>query len=327
MPATRSALRRQARRCRRGRRARSRRARSGARRRRRSAARPRRGSGASVVRSAVSSTEIGSGSFHGVSVVGDEARRVGLGEAEADERVLDAAPELLLARERAEHLAARGQRERHVLEPEARDLLDDVDLARRRRGRARSGRRRRRRGARSRAGRAARPARPAASRSPITSSARSGRKRTTGRSGRPAWTSASPTHVAPVSSRRSSRREVGRRPGEVRVDALLPAVRALGAQALALGGEVDPVRLEVRGLEQDGGRAVADLRLLAAHDPGERDRRARRRRSSGRPVVSSRSTPSSVRIRSPGRGAADDDPAAARACRSRTRAAGCRARA
>ena len=63
-------------------------------------------------------------------VVEDEARRVRLGEAEPDERVLDAAPELLLARERAEHLAPRGQRERHVLEPEARDLLDDVDLAR-----------------------------------------------------------------------------------------------------------------------------------------------------------------------------------------------------
>ena len=67
------------------------------------------------------------------------------------------------------------------------------------------------------------------------------------------------------------RREVGRRPGEVRVDALLPAVRALGAQAVALGGAVDPVRLEVRRLEQDGRRLVADLGLLAAHDPGERD--------------------------------------------------------
>ena len=34
----------------------------------------------------------------------------------------------------------------------------------------------------------------------------------------------------------------------------------------------DPGRLEVRGLEQDVGRLVADLGLLAAHDPGERDR-------------------------------------------------------
>ena len=33
-----------------------------------------------------------------------------------------------------------------------------------------------------------------------------------------------------------------------------------------------PVRLEVRRLEQDVGRRLADLRLLAAHDPGERDR-------------------------------------------------------
>ena len=59
------------------------------------------------MRSAVSSTEIGSGSFQVVSSSGREARRVDLGEAEADERVLDAAAELLLAREQAVHLAAR----------------------------------------------------------------------------------------------------------------------------------------------------------------------------------------------------------------------------
>ena len=82
------------------------------------------------MRSAVSSTEIGSGSFHVVSSSGTQARRVRLGEAEADERVLDAAAERLLARQPAEHLAPRRQRVRHVLEPEARDLLDHVDLAR-----------------------------------------------------------------------------------------------------------------------------------------------------------------------------------------------------
>ncbi len=42
--------------------------------------------------------------------------------------------------------------------------------------------------------------------------------------------------------------------GEVRVDALLPAVRALGAEREPLGAPQDPDRLEVRGLEEDGRR-------------------------------------------------------------------------
>ena len=62
-------------------------------------------------------------------VVGAQARRVDLGEAEPGERVLDAAAELLVAGEQAVHLAARGERERDVLEPEAGDLLDHVHLA------------------------------------------------------------------------------------------------------------------------------------------------------------------------------------------------------
>ena len=60
--------------------------------------------------------------------------------------------------------------------------------------------------------------------------------------------------------------------GDVRVDALLPAVRALGAQREPLRGAHDPDRLEVRGLEQDVRGVVGKLGLLAAHDPGERDR-------------------------------------------------------
>ena len=62
-------------------------------------------------------------------VVGAEARGVDLGEAEPGEDVLDPAAQLLLAGQRALHLTAGGERERHVLEPEAGDLLDDVDLA------------------------------------------------------------------------------------------------------------------------------------------------------------------------------------------------------
>ena len=86
--------------------------------------------GRSRVRSAVSSTEIGSGSFHGVSSSG---RRLGV--------YVSANPSPTSASStrrrsccsrvsRAEHLAPRRQRVRHVLEPEARDLLDHVDLAR-----------------------------------------------------------------------------------------------------------------------------------------------------------------------------------------------------
>ena len=67
-------------------------------------------------------------------------------------------------------------------------------------------------------------------------------------------------------------RQLGRRRGQVGVDSFLPAVRALRAQAQAFGGLEDRERLEVRGLEQDLGRARSDLGLFAAHDPGEGDR-------------------------------------------------------
>ncbi len=61
----------------------------------------------------------------------------------------------------------------------------------------------------------------------------------------------------------------------MRVDALLPPVRALRAQAEALARAEEAVRLEVGRLEQHGPRGVADLGLLPAHDPGERDRPVR----------------------------------------------------
>ena len=147
-----------------------------------------------------------------------------------------------------------GQRVRHVLEPEARDLLDHVDLARdvaRAPGRDDDVRRRR---GRSRAGRAVRTGARAASRR------RSARRPARAGSGSTGARGQLGVHVGvrrPASARElehQPRREVGRRPGEVRVDALLPAVRALGAQALALGRAVDAVRLEVRRLEQDGRR-------------------------------------------------------------------------
>ena len=67
-------------------------------------------------------------------------------------------------------------------------------------------------------------------------------------------------------------RERGRLGSEVRVDALLPAVRALGAERMPLGAPQDADRLEVGGLEEDVRRPLPDLGVLAAHDPGEGDR-------------------------------------------------------
>ena len=71
------------------------------------------------------------------------------------------------------------------------------------------------------------------------------------------------------------RRERRRLRGEIRIDALLPAIRALGPQLEPLRAPQQPERLEVGRLEQDLGRRVPHLGLLAAHDPGERDRALR----------------------------------------------------
>ncbi len=62
--------------------------------------------------------------------LGDEGRRVRLGEAAADEHFLDDSSQPLPAREAAEGRVALGQRERDLFHLEPRDLLDEVDLAR-----------------------------------------------------------------------------------------------------------------------------------------------------------------------------------------------------
>ena len=64
-----------------------------------------------------------------VRVVRLQRVRVRLEEAAADEHVRDLAPETLLERQPAEHLAPGRKRRRHLLEMEPRDLLDEVDLA------------------------------------------------------------------------------------------------------------------------------------------------------------------------------------------------------
>ncbi len=61
--------------------------------------------------------------------LGDEGRRVHLGVAGSDEDVLDEPADALRPRQPAEHRVAARQRERDLGEHEARDLLDEVDLA------------------------------------------------------------------------------------------------------------------------------------------------------------------------------------------------------
>ncbi len=62
--------------------------------------------------------------------------------------------------------------------------------------------------------------------------------------------------------------------GRVGVDALLEARRRLAAEPEAPGCPQHGEGFEVRRLEQEVGRLVAHLAVLAAHDPGDRDRPA-----------------------------------------------------
>ena len=241
--------------------------------------------------------------------------------------VLDPPADPLVLGEPAEHRLARRQRGRHVVEAEARDLLDDVDLA------GDVARAPRRHATRSRPS-TSKPSRrriaccsSAGVSIPTTASARSGRKRTTGGCGQLGMDVgvADPARTRKLDEQLVA--SVAACSREIRIDALLPAVRALRAQAQALGGAEDRVRLEVRGLEQDLRRVA---RAISVSSPPMIPASATARspsaisRSSG---SSSRSTPSSVRSRSPVLRAPHDDLARRRASRSRRRAADCRARA
>ena len=115
---------------------------------------------------------------------GREAPGVRLVEAGADEHVLDEPAQALLLRQPAAHVPPQRQRERHPVEDGARDLLDDVDLARDvartpARDRARPSRRRRR----TAAGRGCSRCSASATSRPSTAFVRAGRRRMTGRSG------------------------------------------------------------------------------------------------------------------------------------------------
>ena len=194
----------------------------------------------------------------GIRILGDEAPRVGLGQPGSDEDVLDRASESLLLRQPALHVATQRKRVRDAVEQRPCDLLDEVDLA----------------------GDVARAPRwhgqlplPEISKpkpwSAFSCSSggdldaddlrrrRPGGARTTGRSGSAGVHVDAPGHPRAGEVDEHPTREQRSLLGEVRVDALLPAVRASRAEAEALGGAEDPERLEVRGLEQHLGRRVA----------------------------------------------------------------------
>ena len=203
--------------------------------------------------------------------VGDEGRRVRLGVAGADEDVLDLPAQALLAGQPPEHRVAARQRERDLGQLEARDLLDQVDLARHV---ARAP------GRHAEAALQLLEADPAEDLGLLVGGhlepeqlARTLRPQPDHRRLRQLALHVLGPGPARAAQLDDQLRRVGRRrPGHVRVDALLPAVRALGAQRVPLGAAQDPDRLEVRRLEQDVRRRGGDLGLLAAHDPGEPDR-------------------------------------------------------
>ena len=223
-----------------------------------------------------------------------------------------------------------GQRERHLLEPvHARDLLDQVDLARDVAGPPGRHRRPPSRPATSKPSRSriARCSAAGISSPTIASLARAGRRRVTGRAGSSPCTSRGRRSARPSARRGAgsrarppARTRYGSTPFSQRFDASLRRPRRSRAPE-------DPDRLEVRGLEQHVRGRVRHLGLEAAHDPGDRDRLAS----------------ASVISRSPGRAGALDAverhdllarrgrgarrSARPRAGRRRRRAAGCRARA
>ena len=226
------------------------------------------------VRRTACSAESGSGSLtrSACAVVGHEAPRVGLEPAGADENVLHDATEPLLAREAAEHRAALRERRRYLVEPEAPDLLDEIDVARHvPRTPARHGHRQVVRDLeleplkclallvdrRLEPDERVDALRPEPDDRPFRQLALH-----VGRAG-PARTGQLDEQL-----RRVDRRLLG----QLGVDALLPAGRRLRAEPQPAGAAQDRQRIEVRGLEQDVRRLGGDLAVRSAHDPRDRDR-------------------------------------------------------
>ena len=200
-----------------------------------------------------------------------QARGLDLGVAGADEDGLDRATKTLRTGQLADGLTTQRQRERHVVEPEACDLLDEIDFARDVTGTP--GRHRHR------------PIRrdvETETRQPVALLVGTDlhpddrvdalRPQPNDRSRRKGSVDVDVAGPSRAGERHEQLgRETRRRLSEVRVDALLPAVRPVGSQPQPLGALQDRDGLEVRRLEQDVGRRVGDLGILAAHDPRKRD--------------------------------------------------------
>ena len=174
----------------------------------------------------------------GSLAVGTSERRVRLGEAEPDEQRPRRAAAAAAPASARPNISRRGrERERNVVEPEARDLLDEVDLAgdvarapRRHESRRSSATSNpsRSRSARCSLGRRLEPDQRVGALRPEPHDRALGQVAVHVGVGRASG--------APASSRSSCVASVGRLRRQVRVDALLPAVRALGAQPEPLGG-------------------------------------------------------------------------------------------
>ena len=263
-----------------GRRARSRTERS-ARPRRSGSARPTRAGRAGGRSAAPPSRSCTGSSSASLAVLGGHERpRVRLGEAGADEHVLDLRRRRRCSCVSAPDIARRaGQRRRHLLDPEAHDLLDEVDRARDVAACATSAPSRwspstskPSRCSRStllldgnlEPGQRVGALRPVADDGP-GSAARRGRRCARSSARRRARRAARSRRPPPARPR------TGRRPS--------PSASSASVRSRSRSRRPQhPERLEVRRLEQDVRRLVADLGLLAAHDPGDRDRPLARRR-------------------------------------------------
>ncbi len=203
---------------------------------------------------------------------GDEAPRVRLGQSGADERVLDDPAKTLLLRQPTMDVPSQRHRERDAVEngraiSSTRSISRVTSRARQvgtvtfqssRDVEAESDERR--------ALLLGREVDPDHLRRPLGTEAHDGRL------GQLAMDVRMPGHARTREVDEHPAREYRRGLGEVRVDALLPAIGSSRAEPEALGGAENPERLEVRCLEEHVRRRVRDLAVLAAHDRRERDR-------------------------------------------------------
>ena len=315
-----------------GRRARSRRARCPRCRRRRCAAPPRRAPGRASCAAPPARRRAarGAGSRSGRGRSSTRLDVYASSKPGADERVLDRAPQPLRRRQPAREPLERRQRERDLVQVHARDLLDHVGLARHvARAPGRNGRPSSRRAT-------SKPSRSRSSRwssggtsSPFSASARSGRNADdrplgqvavhVGRA-RPARAGELDEQLA-SRGRRPARRGAGRRPSPSGSSPRCAARAARSVRRIPTGSKFAASRST---FVVSGRTSVSSPPMIA----GERDRRASPSAMTriGRVELAQRAVERRAAPR-PGRARPDDDPAAARACRSRTRAAGCRARA